>query len=327
MSGSIKTRSRTKGNKTTRGDASAAPDNPGNSRIREERGHKAHALSNNTTTTQMLVSSSTHRSIERGQNETGSASSERPGNGRTTSTEARTMQTTASSTFDDYGAGNGPNTSGSSSHRSIERGQNQSGSASSERPGSRCTTSNEARTMQRTASSTFDDYGAGNGPNTSGMSSNVPTTSNDARMVQTIAPSSLLSDNNAVPTGSGTATFQNVKTTRTFLSSSSIAYDEPGRPEDGPMPSFYPSSPTGTQPQGMGGVLNLPLHETQQGLKGKGWAMLSWPSSLYDLRMDIGDATMASQELNRLSQTTARSKKMGGAVQNKQGWTTSPQRL
>ena len=157
MSGSIKNRSMAKGNEATRGDASAAPDNPGNSRIREERGHEARALSNNTTTTQMLMSSS--------------------------------------------------------SHRSIERGQNQSGSASSERPGSRCMTSNEARTMQTTASSTFDNYGAGNGPNTSGMSSNIPTTSNDARMVQTIAPSSLLSDNDAVPTGSGTAMFQNIETT------------------------------------------------------------------------------------------------------------------
>ena len=64
MSGSIKTRSRTKGNETMRGDASAAPDNPGNSRIREERGHEARAPSNNTTTTQMLASLSTHRSIE-----------------------------------------------------------------------------------------------------------------------------------------------------------------------------------------------------------------------------------------------------------------------
>ena len=73
-------------------------------------------------------------------------------------------------------------------------------------------TSNKARTMQTTASSTFDDYGAGNGPNTSGMSSSDPMTSNDARMVQLFAPSSLLSDNDAVPTGSGTAMFQNVKT-------------------------------------------------------------------------------------------------------------------
>ena len=63
-----------------------------------------------------------------------------------------------------------------------------------------------------TASLTFDDYGARNSPNASGMSSSDPMTSNDARMVQTIAPSSLLSDNNAVSTGSDTATFQNVKT-------------------------------------------------------------------------------------------------------------------
>src|SRR5271154_3901365 len=116
MSGVYNTRSMAKGNEAARSDASAAPDNPGNSRIREERGHEACALSNNTTTTQTFASSSTHRSIERGQNQTGSASSELPGNGRTTSNEARTMQTTASSTFDDYGAGNGPNTSGTSSN-------------------------------------------------------------------------------------------------------------------------------------------------------------------------------------------------------------------
>ena len=168
--------------------------------------------------------------------------------------------------------------------------------------------------MQMTALSTFDDYGAGNGPNTLGTSSNVPTMSNDTRMVQTIAPSSLLSDNNAVPTGSGTVTFQNVKTTRMFASSSSIGYDEPGGLEDGPMLSFYPSSPTGTQPRGMGGVMNLPLHETDQGLEGKGRATLSWPSSCYGLRMDTGDATTASQESNGSSQTAARSMKMGGVV-------------
>ena len=192
MSGYIKTRSMAKGNEAARGDTSTTPDNPGNLRIREERGHKARALSNNTTTTQMLALSS--------------------------------------------------------SHCSIERGQNQTGSASSERPGSCCTTSNEARTMQRTASSTFDDYGAGNGPNISGTSSSNPTTSNDARMVQTIAPSSLLSDNDTVPTESGTATFQNVKMMRMFASSLSIGYDEPGGLEDGPMLSFHPLSPTGTRP-------------------------------------------------------------------------------
>ena len=167
MSGYIKTRSRTKGNKTTMGDASAAPDNPGNSRIREERGHEVRALSNNTMTTRMLTSSSFHRSMELGQNQYGSASLERPGSVPT----------------------------------------------SSERPGNGRTTPNDARAMQTTASSTFDDYGAGNGPNTSGTSSCDPTTSNDTRMVQTIAPSLLLSDNDAVPTGSGTATFQNVEMT------------------------------------------------------------------------------------------------------------------
>ena len=234
MSGSIKTRSMAKGNEAARGDTSTTPDNPGNLRIRKERGHEARALSNNTTTTQMLVSSS--------------------------------------------------------SHRSIERGQNQSGSASSERPGSRCTMSNEARMMQRIASSTFDDYGAGNGPNTSG------TSSNNARMVQTIAPSSLLSDNDAVPTGSGTATFQNVETTRTFALSSSIGHDEPGHMEDGPTPLFWPSSRAGTQQRGTGGLIGLPLHEMEQGLERKRRATSSWPSSHYDLRMDTGDATTASQD-------------------------------
>ena len=57
MSGVYKIRSMAKGNEATRGDASATPDNPGNSRIREERGHEACALSNNTTMTQIFVSS------------------------------------------------------------------------------------------------------------------------------------------------------------------------------------------------------------------------------------------------------------------------------
>ena len=71
--------------------------------------------------------------------------------------------------------------------------------------------SNEARTMQMTASSIFDDYVARNSPNTSGTLSSNTTTSNNARMVQMIAPSSLLSDNDAVPTGSGTTMSQNIK--------------------------------------------------------------------------------------------------------------------
>ena len=104
MSGVYKTRSMAKGNEATRGDASATPDNPKYSRIEEEKGHEACALSYNTTTTQILASSSSRCSIERGQNQSGSASSERPGSRCTTSNEARTMQTTASSTFDDYGA-------------------------------------------------------------------------------------------------------------------------------------------------------------------------------------------------------------------------------
>ena len=175
---------------------------------------------------------------------------------------------------------------------------------SSDLPGSRCTTSNEARTMQTTASSTFDNYGAGNGPNTSGMSSSDPMTSNDARIVQSFAPS-LLSDNDAVPTGSGTAMFQNVKITQMFTSLSSRCHDEPGRVEDGPMPLFYLSSPTGTQPQGTGGVMNLPLHEMEQGLKRKGQATSLWSSRHYKVRTDIRDATMASQESNGLSQAAA----------------------
>ena len=75
MSGSIKTRSMAKGNEATRGDTSAAPDNPGNSRIEEERGLEAHAPSYNTTMTQMLTSSSFRCSMELGQNQSGSASS------------------------------------------------------------------------------------------------------------------------------------------------------------------------------------------------------------------------------------------------------------
>ena len=76
MSGSIKTRSMAKGNEAARGDTSAAPDNPGYLRIEEERGHKARALSYNTTMTQMLVLSSSRHSMELGQNQSGSASSE-----------------------------------------------------------------------------------------------------------------------------------------------------------------------------------------------------------------------------------------------------------
>ena len=262
--------------------------------------------------------------------------------------EARAMQTTASSTFDDYGAGNGPNTSGMSSNIPT----------TSEQPGSVQTTSNEPRTMQTAASSTFDDYRAENGPGSLRTSSSVPTTSNDTRtvqriapsslfsdtssmfddyrtgngpgalgtssgvptmlhdtgMVQTIAPLSLLSDNNAVPTGSGTATFQNVETMRTFASLSSIAHDEPGHMEDGPMPSFCLSSRAGTQQRRTGGLMGLPLHEMEQGLKRKGRATSLWPLTCYGLRTDTGDATTASQELNGLSQTTARSMKTGGVM-------------
>ena len=163
-------------------------------------------------------------------------------------------------------------------------------------------------------SSMFDDYRTGNGPGALGTSSGVPTTLNDAGMVQTIAPSSLLSDNDAVPTRSGTATFQNVKTTRMFASSSSICYDEPGGLEDGPTPSFCPSSPAGTHPRGMGGIVSLPAHETGKGLERKGRATSSWSSSRYDLRTDTGDATMASQESNGSSQTAARSMKTRGVV-------------
>ena len=101
MSGVYETRSMAKGNETTRGNASATPDNPGNSRIREERGHKAHAPSHNRMTMQMLASSSSPRSMELGQNQSSSASSERPGSRCTMSNEARMMQMTASSMSDD----------------------------------------------------------------------------------------------------------------------------------------------------------------------------------------------------------------------------------
>ena len=104
-------RSMAKGNEAMRGDASTAPDNPGYLRIEEERGPKAHALSYNTTTMQMLVFSSSHHSMELGQNQSGSASSEQPGSGCIMSNKPRMMQMTALSTFDNYGARNGPNTS------------------------------------------------------------------------------------------------------------------------------------------------------------------------------------------------------------------------
>ena len=94
-----------------RGDASAAPDNPGILRIREERGHEACAPSYNTMMMQMLVSSLFCRSMELGQNQSGSASSEQPGSGCIMSNKPRMMQMTALSTFDNYGARNGPNTS------------------------------------------------------------------------------------------------------------------------------------------------------------------------------------------------------------------------
>ena len=45
-----------KGNEAMRGDTSAAPDNPGNSKIREERGHEARALSYNTMMMKTLLS-------------------------------------------------------------------------------------------------------------------------------------------------------------------------------------------------------------------------------------------------------------------------------
>ena len=95
---------------------------------------------------------------------------------------------------------------------------------------------------------------------------------------------------------------------------SSIGYDELGCVKDGPMPLFYLSIPTGTPPQGMGGVTNLLLHETEQGLKEKGQATSLWSSSHCEVRMDAGDATVASQELNRSSQTVAQSMKVGGVV-------------
>ena len=66
--------------------------------------------------------------------------------------------------------------------------------------------------------------------------------------------------------------------------------------------------------RGTGGLMGLPLHETDQGLERKGWATSSWSSSHYEWRMDVGDATMASQESNGSSQTAAQSMKTGGVV-------------
>ena len=88
--------------------------------------------------------------------------------------------------------------------------------------------------------------------------------------------------------------FQNIKPMQMFTLLSFIGYDEPECMKDGPTPSFCPSSPAGTQQQEMGGVINPPLHKMEQGLEGKGQAMLLWSSSHYEWRMDIGDAAMAS---------------------------------
>ena len=83
--------------------------------------------------------------------------------------------------------------------------------ASSEQLGSGHRMPTDARMMQTAALLTLDGYRARNSPDTSGTSSIDPTMSNDTRMVQTISLSSLLSDNNAVPTGSAAATFWNIK--------------------------------------------------------------------------------------------------------------------
>ena len=73
---------------------------------------------------------------------------------------------------------------------------------------------------------------------------------------------------------------------------SSIGYDKPGRVEDSPMPSFYSLSPAVIQPQGTGGVLNLPLHEMEQDLEGKGWARaLHSLTSLCRLYIDYREST------------------------------------
>ena len=93
-----------------RGNTSAAPDNPGHLRIKKEKGHEARATSYNTMTMQKLASSLSHCSMELGQNQSGSVLSEWPGSCHTMSNDARMMQTTASSTLDDYRAGNGPGT-------------------------------------------------------------------------------------------------------------------------------------------------------------------------------------------------------------------------
>ena len=159
MSGSIKTRSMAKGNEAMRGDAPAAPDNPGNSRIRQERGHEACAPSDNTTMMQRLASLLFHRSMELGQNQYGSASleqpgsvptmSEWPGSIQTTSNEARMMQMAASSMFDDYRAENGPGSLRMSS--SVP------------------TTSNDTRMVQRIApSSLFSVLSVGYGNSSQG---------------------------------------------------------------------------------------------------------------------------------------------------------------
>ena len=69
MSGCYNTRSMAKGNEATRGNTSATPDNPGNSRIKEERGHKVCATSYNRMMTQILASLLLYCSMELGQNQ------------------------------------------------------------------------------------------------------------------------------------------------------------------------------------------------------------------------------------------------------------------
>ena len=62
--------------------------------MKREEIYTTNKLQNNTMTTQKLVSSLSHCSMELGQNKSGSASSEQPGSGCMMSNEARMMQTT-----------------------------------------------------------------------------------------------------------------------------------------------------------------------------------------------------------------------------------------
>jgi hypothetical protein len=147
----MKLRSTTTGNETARGDASAAPDNPGTSPIAKEEGHEVCAMSNDEKMMQVLALSSSHRSIDLGENQDSSTMSIAKEKGHeigAMSYDRETMQALASS----------------SSRRSIELGKSQDGSTSFKQPEYGRTRSNNAETMHMITSSTWHHYGNENVP-------------------------------------------------------------------------------------------------------------------------------------------------------------------